>query len=160
MGKEEAEASLLRVPYLTPASGDEYYYSLLVLFRPFRNESTDLLQQDETARDAFLRQADDLDMNSSIFLGMAQQIQDAIVRIRLQDSTTPLDIAAQVAPNLTSLEGTESDFHDHSEQDDEYLHTNATMLATASSPCCQDKLSSAEIWGCSVLWGVSVQTKK
>ena len=73
-------------------------------------------------------------MNSSTFLNMAQQIQDAIVRIRLQDSTTPLDIAAQVAPNLTSLEGTESDLHDYSEQDDEYLRTNATMLATATSP--------------------------
>ena len=29
----------LRIPHLTPASGDEYYYSLLVLFKPFRNES-------------------------------------------------------------------------------------------------------------------------
>ena len=58
----------LRVPY---------YYSLLVLFRPFRNESTNLLQQGETARDAFIRQTDDLDMNLSTCLNMAQQIQDA-----------------------------------------------------------------------------------
>jgi len=29
----------LRIPHLTPASGDEYYYSLLVLFKPFQNES-------------------------------------------------------------------------------------------------------------------------
>ncbi len=56
------------------------------------------------------------DPGSSNFLNMAQQIRDGIVRIRLQDSFTPLDIAAQVAPNLTSLEGTMSDFHDHSEQ--------------------------------------------
>ena len=132
--KKRQKPACLRVPYLTPASGDEYYYSLFVLFRPFRNESTDIVQQCETARDAFIRQTDDLDMNSSTFLNMAQQIQDAIVRIRLQDSTTPLDIAAQVAPNLTSLEGTESDLHDPSEQDDEYLRTNASMLATATSP--------------------------
>ena len=44
-------------------------------------------------------------MSSSNFLHMTQQIQDAIVRIRLQDSSTPLDIAAQVALDLTSLEG-------------------------------------------------------
>ena len=72
-------------------------------------------------------------MNSSTFLNMAQQIQDAIVRIRLQDSSTPLDIAAQVAPNLSSLEGTASDLHDPNEQDDEYLQLNASMLANSYS---------------------------
>lgn len=130
MGTQEA---YLRIPHLTAASGDEYYYSLLVLFKPFRNESTDITQQDESPRDAFLRQSDDLDMTSSNFLHMTQQIQNAIVRIRLQDSSTPLDIAVQVAPNLTSLEGTISDVHGHSEQDDEYLRSNASMLGTASS---------------------------
>lgn len=82
----------------------------------------------ETPRDTFVRQTDDLDMNSSIYLSMAQEIQDAIVRIRLQDSTTPLDIAAQVAPNLSSLEAMESDLCDSQEIDDEYLQMNAAML--------------------------------
>ena len=91
----------LRIPHLTPDSGDEYYYSLLVLFQPFRSES-DIVHENESPRDSFMRQTDSLDMISSTCLNMAQQIQDAIVRIRLQDSITPLDIAAQVAPNLTS----------------------------------------------------------
>lgn len=50
-----------------------------------------------------MRQSNELDMNSSTFLNMAQQIQEAIVRIRLQQSSTPLDIAAQVAPILPPL---------------------------------------------------------
>ncbi|ORU93952.1 MAG: hypothetical protein A6F71_09080 [Cycloclasticus sp. symbiont of Poecilosclerida sp. M] len=85
--KKRQKPACLRVPYLTAASGDKYYYSLLVLFRPFHNESTDLLLQGETARDAFIRKTDDLDMNSSTFLNMAQQIQDAIVRIRFHYPT-------------------------------------------------------------------------
>ncbi len=127
--KKRQKPACLRVPYLTPASGDEYYYSLLVLFKPFRNE----LDMIESPRDAFMRQANYLDINSSTFLNMAQQIQDAIVRIRLQDSTTPLDIAAQVAPNLTSLESTQSDLHDPHDQDEEYLQANTSMLAAISS---------------------------
>ena len=128
--KKRQKPACMRVPYLTAANGDEYYYSLLVLFRPFRNESTDIVQQGETARDAFIRQIDDLDMNSSTFLTWPNKY-----RMLLSEySTTPLDIAAQVAPNLTSLEGTESDLHDPdpTEQDD-YLHTNTSLLVTASS---------------------------
>jgi len=64
-------------------------------------------------------------------LNTTQQIQDAIVRIRVQNSSTPLDIAAQMAP--TSLEGTMPDLHDPSEQDDNYLRSNASMLAAAYS---------------------------
>ena len=131
--KKRQKPACLRTPHLTQASGDEYYYSLFVLFKPFRNDSTDLVQDGESPRDAFLRQTDDLETSSSTYLSMAQQIQAAIVRIRLQDSTTPLDIAAQLAPNLTSLEGTQADAHDLSQEDIEYLRANASMLATASS---------------------------
>ena len=42
----------LRIPHLTPASGDEYYYSLLVLFKLFQNES-EIIQDVESPRDAF-----------------------------------------------------------------------------------------------------------
>ena len=82
--KSRQKPACLRIPHLTPSSGDEYYYSMLVLFRPFWNESTDSTIGDETPHDAFLRQINNFDMNSSQFLNMAQQIQDAIVRIRLQ----------------------------------------------------------------------------
>ena len=92
-----------------------------------------IIQDGESSRDVFIRQTDALDMNSSAFLNMAQQVQDAIVRIRLQDSSTPLDIAAQVAPNLTSLEGTQSGLHGPHEQDDQYLQDNTSMLVSASS---------------------------
>ena len=42
---------------------------------------------------------------------MAQEIQLTIVRIQLLNASTPHDIAAQVAPTLTSLEGTMEHFH-------------------------------------------------
>ena len=71
--QKRQKPACLRIPHLTPASGDEYYYSLLVLFKPFRNESTDSIKQDEPPRDAFLRQSDNFDMSSSNFLNMAQQ---------------------------------------------------------------------------------------
>ena len=86
-----------------------------------------LVQDGESPRDTFLRQTDDLETSSSTYLSMAQQIQAAIVRIRLQDSSM------QVAPNLASLEGTQADAHDLSQDNNEYLRANASMLATASS---------------------------
>lgn len=67
------------------------------------------------------------------FLNMAEQIQEAVVRIRLQDSSIPLHIAAQVAPNLTYLEGTQADLHEPFEQSDDYLQMNAAMVTSASS---------------------------
>lgn len=108
MGTEATKPACLRLPHLTPATGDEYYYSMLVLFKPFRNETTDLIHEGESPRDAYVRQTDDFDINSSNFMSMAQSIQDAIVQIRIQDASTPLDISAQVAPplkllNLTSM---------------------------------------------------------
>jgi len=45
--------------------------------------------------------------------------QDAIITVRYQDSSTPLDIAAPVAPNSSPLEGTQSDLYEANAQDDE-----------------------------------------
>ena len=53
-----------------------------MLFKPYRNES-ELLQENETSRDAFMRQMDSLDTDSAPYLNMAQEIQLAIVRIQL-----------------------------------------------------------------------------
>ena len=117
----------LRIPHLTPGSGDEYYYSLLLLFKPFRTEAH-LIQDHESARDAFLRQSNELDMNSSPYLNMARQIQNAIVTIRLQESSTPSDIAAQVAPNLTSLEEI-STGNDQTSMDEHWLNTCTTTMS-------------------------------
>lgn len=115
----------LRIPHLTPASGDEYYYSLLL---PFRTEAC-LIQDHESARDAFQRQSNDFDMNSSPYLNMVREIQNAIVRVRLQDSSTPIDIAAQVAPNLTSLE-----MNQEYEMDEHWLNTCATIMSANMAP--------------------------
>ena len=57
--KQRKKPACLRIPHLTPASGDEYYYSMLVLFKPFQKEATDLMNPNELPRDAFLRQAND-----------------------------------------------------------------------------------------------------
>ena len=59
---------------------------LLVLFKPFRNEA-EITQENESPRDAFMCQSNDLDMNSSTFLNMTQQIQAAI---NCQSQTTRL----------------------------------------------------------------------
>ena len=73
-------------------------------------------------------------MNSSSYLNMhvTQEIQEAVVRIELEDFSTPLDIAAHVAPNLSSLEAANLDFHNGQEIDREWLQTNARILATTS----------------------------
>ena len=52
--KKRQKPACLRKPPLTQTSGDEYY-SLRVLFKPFRNESMDLVKDGESPRDAFLR---------------------------------------------------------------------------------------------------------
>ena len=99
-----------------------------MLLKPYRNES-ELLQENETSRDAFMRQMDSLDTDSAPYLNMAQKIQLAIVRIQLLNAATPLDIAAQVAPTLTPLEGTMEHFHDI------YYHPqwlNDACMATAT----------------------------
>jgi len=75
---------------------------------------------------------------------MAQEIQQAIIRIRLQDAQTPLDIAAQVAPNLSSLETTQQDLQDHHETDLEWLQINATMLADTSIDQTQHHITSEQ----------------
>jgi len=62
--KKRQKPACLRIPHLTPTNGDEYYYGLLMLFKPFRNEA-DLMQPGESSRDAFQRQIDSLDMHSS-----------------------------------------------------------------------------------------------
>jgi len=141
--KKRQKPACLRIPHLTPTNGDEYYYGLLMLFKPFRNEA-DLMQPGESSRDAFQRQIDSLDMHSSPYLHMAQEIQQAIIRIRLQDAQTPLDIAAQVAPNLSSLETTQQDLQDHHETDLEWLQINATMLANTSIDQTQHHITSEQ----------------
>ena len=121
----------LRIPQFSNTT-DEYYYSLLMLFKPYRNES-ELLQENETSRDAFMRQMDSLDTDSAPYLNMAQKIQLAIVRIQLLNASTPLDIAAQVAPTLTSLEGTMEHFHDNSNDHPQWLHDACMATATVEN---------------------------
>ena len=118
----------LRIPQFLNTT-DEYYYSLLMLFKRYRNES-ELLQENETSRDAFMRQIDSLDTDSAPYLNMAQEIQLAIVRIQLLNASTPLDIAAQVAPTLTSLEGTMEHFHDNNNDHPQWLHDACMATAT------------------------------
>ena len=121
----------LRIPQFSNTT-DEYYYSLLMLFKPYRNES-ELLQENETSRDAFMRQMDSLDTDSAPYLNMAQEIQLAIVRIQLLNASTPLDIAAQVAPTLTSLEGAMEHFHDNSNDHPQWLHDACMATATVEN---------------------------
>ncbi len=91
---------------LAPAFIDQYIFTMLP-DTEVDPSSTDLSVPCRCF-DTLRLTAGDFDPDSSNFLNLAQHIQDAVVRIRLQDSSTPLD-AAQVAPNQTSLEATESD---------------------------------------------------
>ena len=74
----------LRVPTFSPEShGDDYYYHLLILYLPWRDERRDLLTGHATARESFLANRDRLcypnqDVN---FAHFADEVQRAVQNI-------------------------------------------------------------------------------
>src|SRR5205807_471027 len=77
--KKTTRAQCLRLPYLTPEKhGDAYYYGLLLLYQPWRNE-TDLVKPEETAEDNFIQNFDPI-LQQQKSVSSNQQFSNAVQR--------------------------------------------------------------------------------
>ena len=73
----------LRVPTLTPeANGDDYYYHLLMLYLPWRNETVDLLGSHATAKQSFVSNNDRLLVLGGDQASFAAEVERATCQLR------------------------------------------------------------------------------
>ena len=77
----------LRIPVQTVEShGDDYYYSLLLLYVPWRREPVDLLQGHGSAMEAFLARQNEMVVLNAENHSFADEVQRAVVQLQaLQD---------------------------------------------------------------------------
>ena len=89
-----------RVPVMTPEShGDNYYYHLLLLYLPWRQETEDLLGEYNTAQEALLAKKDQLHFLNSEHGSFADEVQQAIQQLCNLQNTYGDNLYAPVAPN-------------------------------------------------------------
>ena len=100
---------------------NEYYYRFLLLFVPYRNE-TELLLPDEHPRDAFRRLRGQFCPQTIERLRFAEEVDKAFTRVVLWEAESAMDIAATVAPNITSGDDGQLPL------DFEWLQTNAGLI--------------------------------
>ena len=90
----------LRVPVMTPEShGDNYYYHLLMLYLPWRQETEELLGEYSTAQEALLAKRDQLQFLNSEHGSFADEVVQAIQQLSTLRNTYGDNIYAPVAPN-------------------------------------------------------------
>ena len=74
----------LRLPTLTPeANGDDYYYHLLMLYLPWRNETVDLLGSHATAKQSFVSNNDRLLVLGGDQASFAAEVERATCQLRV-----------------------------------------------------------------------------
>ena len=87
----------LRTPLMTPQShGDEYYYGLLLLYIPWRQEKLDLLQQYKSAMTAFIAREKEMKVLNSDHHAFAEEVQRAVQQLQAVSDNAYMDL---VAPN-------------------------------------------------------------
>ena len=91
----------LRVPVQTAEShGDGYYYSLLLLYIPWRKEPEDILQDHSTAMEAFIARQNDLVVLNGENHSFADEVQRAVVQLQaLQDDAYQDGVAPMAQHN-------------------------------------------------------------
>ena len=90
----------LRVPVTTPEShGDKYYYHLLMLYLPWRQETEDLLGEYSTAQEVLLAKRDQLQFLNSEHGSFADEAVQAIQQLLTLSNTYGDNIYTPVAPN-------------------------------------------------------------
>ena len=79
---QRSRQACLRVPVMTPEShGDNYYYHLLMLYLPRRQETEDLLGEYSTAQEALLAKKDQLQFLNAEHGSFADEVQQAIQQL-------------------------------------------------------------------------------
>ena len=97
---QRSHQACLRVPVMTPEShGDNYYYHLLMLYLPWRQETEDLLGEYDTAQEALLAKKDQLQFLNSEHGSFADEVQQAIQQLSNLQNTYGDNLYAPVAPN-------------------------------------------------------------
>ena len=97
---QRSHQACLRVPVMTPEShGDNYYYHLLMLYLPWRQETEDLLGEYNTAQEALLAKKDQLQFLNSEHGSFADEVQQAIQQLPNLQNTYGDNLYAPVAPN-------------------------------------------------------------
>ena len=81
---QRRQSACLRVPVMSSEShGDDYYYQLLMLYLPWRNEKADLLGGYQTAREALLAKRDQLHFLNAEHGSFANEVQRAVQQLSI-----------------------------------------------------------------------------
>ena len=90
--RKRVKEACLRVPRLTPeSSGDEYYYSLLLLYLPWRQEE-ELLEGHASAMAAFVAKEGELQVLHEQNAAFADEVRFAVDQLRVLDPQQELAI--------------------------------------------------------------------
>ena len=85
---------------MTPGShGDNYYYHLLMLYLPWRQEAEDLLGEHSTAQEALLVKRHQLQFLNSEFSSFADKVQQAVQQLSDLHNTYGDNLYAPIAPS-------------------------------------------------------------
>ena len=105
----------MRIPTITQEShGDTYYYHLLFLYRPWRNETLDLIGNHQSAQASFVANKDKLQvLSSEQHSSFADEVQRATEQLRVLNQCGDA-LYAPVAPctSHVNLENNNGDGHD------------------------------------------------
>ncbi|XP_078600775.1 uncharacterized protein LOC144875890 [Branchiostoma floridae x Branchiostoma japonicum] len=120
--KKRQKLACIRSSKLSSGNGDDYFYGLLYMYYPWRNEN-DILGEYDCAQDAFSAKKDQFDNSLAQHFHFTSDIEQAIMQVRLlSDDLT--SIATTLAPNVTHQQlQSEHDFNT------EGLHLDAQWTA-------------------------------
>ncbi|XP_035665599.1 uncharacterized protein LOC118408848, partial [Branchiostoma floridae] len=97
--KKRRKYACVRGTRLSSANGDDYFYGLLYLFCPWRNEN-DILSDYTSAQDAFIAKKNLFDYSLAQHMHFTSEIEQAIMQVRLLSNDLS-SIADTLAPNVT-----------------------------------------------------------
>ena len=88
----------LRIPVQTAEShGDDYYYSLLLLYIPWRKEPEDLLQGHSSAMEAFIAREGEMVVLNATNHTFAAEVQRAVMQLQALEDDAYQDAVAPIA---------------------------------------------------------------
>ena len=91
----------LRIPVQTVEShGDDYYYSLLLLYIPWRKEPVDILQGHGSAMEAFLARQNEMVVLNAENHSFADEVQRAVVQLQALQDDAYQDTVAPMAQQV------------------------------------------------------------
>ena len=91
----------LRIPVQTVEShGDDYYYSLLLLYVPWRREPEDILQGHGSAMEAFLARQNEMVVLNAENHSFANEVQRAVVQLQALEDDAYQDTVAPMAQQV------------------------------------------------------------